>query len=174
MRACSWAVRGAHDGSRGVATHLQRGPRCGLVHNQREQHAAAVSTPVRARGRSEREHADGRGEAAAAMYEHAVWQCIGRKCSDWPRGALGRRGALYHGLPSWPTLQVAGVKKRKPAGKMRALTVGLEHKQSAESAHPTPPSPRVRQFHLPRVVLRVLSGHGHHGHHGHPKLNLEK
>ena len=94
MRACSWAVRGAHDGSRGVATHLQRGPRCGLVHNQREQHAAAVSTPVRARGRSEREHADGRGEAAAAMYEHAVWQCIGRKCSDWPRGALGRRGAL--------------------------------------------------------------------------------
>ena len=49
---------------------------------------------------------------------------------------------------------------------MRALTVGLEHKQSAESAHPTPPSPRVRQFHLPRAVLGVFSGHSHHGHHG--------
>ena len=78
------------------------------------------------------------------MYEHAVWQCIGRKCSDWPRGALGRRGALYHGLPSWPTRQVAGVKNESRA--MRALTVGLEHKQSAESAHPTPPSPRLGSF----------------------------
>ena len=118
MRACSWAVRGAHDGSRGVATHLQHGPRSGtpLTRGTACTRVVRVSTPVRARGRSEREHADGRGEAAAAMYEHAVWQCIGRKCSDWPRGALGRRGALYHGLPSWPTLQVAGVKKRKPAG----------------------------------------------------------
>jgi hypothetical protein len=144
------------------------------VRSRTQPEGAACRSSEHTCGAERGEHADGRGEAAAAMYEHAVWQCIGRKCSDWPRGALGRRGALYHGLPSWPTLQVAGVKKRKPAGKMRALTVGLEHKQSAESAHPTPPSPRVRQFHLPRVVLRVLSGHGHHGHHGHPKLNLEK
>ena len=98
------------------------------------------------------------------MYKHAVWQCIGRKCSDWPRGGAPwqTRGALYHGFGKLRVL------KTKASAKMRALTVGLEHKQSAESAHPTPPSPRVRQFHLPRVVLGVFSEHGHHGHHGHP------
>ena len=174
MRACSWAVRGAHDGSRGVATHLQRGPRCGLVHNQREQHAAAVSTPVG--------HAGG---ASVNTQTGGARRLL--RCTSTPFGsALGASAAIGQGARLADAARCTTVcrvgqlcksrvlKNESQRGKMRALTVGLEHKQSAESAHPTPPSPRVRQFHLPRVVLRVLSGHGHHGHHGHPKLNLEK
>ena len=37
------------------------------------------------------------------------------------------------------------------------------------AARRSSPSPRVRQFHLPRVVLGVFSGHGHLSHLSHPR-----
>ena len=55
---------------------------------------------------------------------------------------------------------------------------GRENQRTVvKSARSSPPSPRVRQFHLPRAVLGVFSGHGHQHHMATmatPKLNIEK
>ena len=44
-----------------------------------------------------------------------------------------------------------------------------ENQRTIAGARRSPPSPRVRQFHLPRVVLGVFSGHGHLSHLSHPR-----
>ena len=100
------------------------------------------------------------------MYEHAVWQCIGRKCSDWPRGALGRRGAFYHGFALGFARLCCALEEHNRV-KMGELFV-------KKSSRQTPPSPRVRQFHLPRAVLVYSRGMATLTTMATPKLNLEK
>ena len=82
--------------SRGVVTHLQRGPRGGS-RTQPEgaagTHAAAVRAPVRARA----ERAWGHGERVVAVPQHATRRCGGRAGMVWrwarERGRADRRRA---------------------------------------------------------------------------------
>ena len=158
MRACSWSVRGAD------------GPFEGRRHAPAARSSRWVTYTTRGSNLPSRRSSDStcEGTGGASVNTQTGGSRRLLRCTSTPFGsALGASAAIGHGARCTPTRQVAGV-KNESQWKMRALTVGLEHKQSAESAHPTPPSPRVRQFHLPRVVLCVFSEHGHHGHHGHP------
>ena len=120
MRACSWAVRGAHDGSRGVATHLQHGPRSGtpLTRGTACTRVVRVSTPVRARGRSER----GRGTANGSS-----------RCLSTPLGdAVGVRAWCGCG---WGDERAGRQCMPRFAVKLASFTKGAEsseHKHSSE------------------------------------------
>ena len=169
MRACSWAVRGAD------------GPFEGRRHAPAARSSRWVTYTTRGSRLPSRRSSDStcEGTGGASVNTQTGGSRRLLRCTSTPFGsALGASAAIGHGARLADAARCTTVCRvgqlgksrvlKTKAGEMRALTVGLEHKQSAESAHPTPPSPRVRQFHLPRVVLCVFSEHGHHGHHGHP------
>ena len=170
MRVCSWAVRGADGPFEGVATHLQRGPRgvsrttSGMsLPSSREtvstcEGTGGASVGGTANGFAVPQHATRRCGVCAGM----VWR--------WAREGGSRPAASACLTRSLQASQERGGKKRTNAG----ITLDFSGKgrkeanQTRRKSRPTPLSPRVRQFHLPRVVLGVFSEHGHHGHHGHP------
>ena len=124
------------------------------------------------------------GSTLGAHQEHTCEStCEGTGGASVGARRTGRRGAsARHPAMRWACRRGVGagrVRERpgRPCLPHTSLMTKLasafcmlrrENQRTIAGARRSPPSPRVRQFHLPRVVLGVFSGHGHHGHHGHP------